>query len=250
MVENLSRLLLLGCSQRKRLDEGTLPAIDRYDGPTFRLLRRYLRQSSILPLDVVVLSAKYGLISSDYPLPYYDQRITKEQATALHLQVITQFMNLLDKKVYTNLLICLGKAYFGALSGYEAIIPNSLKVSVAAGGMGRKLSTLHTWLYGNNLRLQTNSVSTTNTRDKKVCIKGIEVNLTQNQILDVARRGIIAGDKKATCYQSWYVSIDETRISPKWLVSQITGLSVSSFHTDIARRTLSKLGIPVHCDLD
>jgi hypothetical protein len=39
------RMLILACSRRKRPDEGLLPAIERYDGPAFRVLRRFLRKS-------------------------------------------------------------------------------------------------------------------------------------------------------------------------------------------------------------
>ena len=37
-------MLILACSRRKRPDEGLLPAIERYDGPTFCVLRRFLRE--------------------------------------------------------------------------------------------------------------------------------------------------------------------------------------------------------------
>jgi hypothetical protein len=36
------RMLILACSQRKLLDEGLLPAVERYDDPAFRVLRRFL----------------------------------------------------------------------------------------------------------------------------------------------------------------------------------------------------------------
>jgi len=38
------RLLILSCSQRKRPDPSLLPAIERYNGPPFQVLRRYLRE--------------------------------------------------------------------------------------------------------------------------------------------------------------------------------------------------------------
>ena len=37
------RLLILSCSQRKRPDRVLLPALERYDGPVFRMLRKFLR---------------------------------------------------------------------------------------------------------------------------------------------------------------------------------------------------------------
>jgi hypothetical protein len=42
------RMLILACSRRKRPDEGLLPAIERYDGPAFRMVRRFLREMPAL----------------------------------------------------------------------------------------------------------------------------------------------------------------------------------------------------------
>jgi len=241
--KDLSRLLLLSCSQRKKFDEELLPAIDRYDGPAYHVLRRYLRQDSTLSVDVRILSAKYGLIPANYYLPYYDRRLTKEQSDKLHYQVITELETVLSSKSYTNLLICLGRDYLETIYDYEAIIPNGLSVQVATGGIGRKLSVLYDWLYGDLSNLETNQdlASTKGT----VRIRGVEVTLTSEQILDVARQAIATKDRGATHCQSWYVQVDDQRVAPKWLVSQITGLPVSNFVTDDARRVLTRLGVEV-----
>jgi hypothetical protein len=145
--KSLSKLLLLACSQRKRVDVEVMRAIDRYDGPSFRLLRRFLRQTLISSVDIEILSAKYGLISTDYPLPYYDCRMTQKQSNILNSQVIADLKDSLHSKAYTNFLIWLGRDYLETISGYEAIIPRGLTVQIATGGIGRKLSILHDWLY-------------------------------------------------------------------------------------------------------
>ena len=36
-------LLIVACSQRKQFDAGLLSAIERYDGPTFQVLRKWQR---------------------------------------------------------------------------------------------------------------------------------------------------------------------------------------------------------------
>lgn len=60
------QLLVLGCSQTKRDAPGLLPAIDRYDGSSYRVLRSYLRDCDWPEqLSVAILSAKYGL-GKDY----------------------------------------------------------------------------------------------------------------------------------------------------------------------------------------
>jgi hypothetical protein len=152
----LSRLLILGCSKRKKFNEGLLPAIDRYDGPAYRVLHSYLKQSLSLPVDLRILSAKYGLIPASYCLPYYDFRMTKEQSGKLRYQVTTELEAILNSKTYANLLMCLGKDYLEAIYGYESIIADGLTVQVAQGGLGKKLSILRNWLYGDSSNLQDN----------------------------------------------------------------------------------------------
>lgn len=52
------RLLILSCSRRKRSDRGLLPALERYDGPTYRVMNKFLRvnPSGTQSLDVYILS--------------------------------------------------------------------------------------------------------------------------------------------------------------------------------------------------
>ena len=40
------RLLLLGCSQKKHPRLSTMPAFQRYEGPAYRVFRRFLREHS------------------------------------------------------------------------------------------------------------------------------------------------------------------------------------------------------------
>jgi hypothetical protein len=77
-------LVVLGCSATKVEAEGSLPAIDLYDGPLFRVLRSYLRNFQWPDrLSVAVLSAKYGIIGGLSNITTYDQRMTRERATEL-----------------------------------------------------------------------------------------------------------------------------------------------------------------------
>lgn len=238
----IDRLLLIACSQRKRTDSGLLPAIDRYDGPSFRVLRRYLRNSNS-PIDVRILSAEYGLISSGYLIPYYDQRMTARRAKILHPRVISDLEALLSNKSYENFLLCLGRYYLKSIEGYENFVPGNMTVKEAAGGLGRKLSVLHDWLYGSSSKLK--NFEPIPSLMQKVCIRGIEISLTSEQIIEVARKAIPLRGNKAMQCQSWYVQIDHQSIAPKWLVSQITGLPVNRFSTEEARRVLTQLGVKV-----
>lgn len=236
------KLLLIACSQRKRTDAGLLHAIDRYDGPSFRVLRRYLRSSN-LPIDIWILSAEYGLISSDHLLPYYDQRMTVGRARVLHSRIISDLEIILSNKPYKNFLICLGRDYLESIKGYENLVPDNISVKEAAGGLGRKLSILHDWLYDSSSRLK--KIEHIPSLKGKVSLRGIEINLTSKQIIEVARKAIALEKKKVTQCQSWYVRVDNQLIAPKWLVSQITGLPVNQFVTEEACRVLTQLGVQV-----
>lgn len=78
------QLVVLGCSATKVATQGLLPAINLYDGPTFRVLRSFLRDYDWpQSLSVAVLSAKYGMIGGLSPIATYDQRMTSDQAAKL-----------------------------------------------------------------------------------------------------------------------------------------------------------------------
>jgi hypothetical protein len=84
----MQRLLVISCSQRKTLGNGLVPAVDRYDGPAFRVLRKYLRELPDPGLRVLILSAKFGLIEAERKLPYYDHRLTRQEALAMRPKVV------------------------------------------------------------------------------------------------------------------------------------------------------------------
>lgn len=238
-------LLIIACSRRKRSEGDLLPAIERYDGPAFRVLRRFLHSQPSAPLDIYVLSAKYGLIPSDELIPDYDQKMTAERSRQLQLEVIAKFEDILNVKSYQKLCLCLGRDYFLALDKYDMLLKSGLAVQIATGSLGKKLTTLHDWLYGKPSEL---AIGEASTLTGKACLKGIEVTMTPTEVLDVARQALAYGKGNPTSYQSWYVLVDEQRVSPKWVVSLLTELPVRDFHSSAARRMLQQLGIRVYVE--
>nr|WP_275974366.1 DUF6884 domain-containing protein [Argonema galeatum] len=236
-------MLIVACSQRKRSDADLLPAIERYDGPVFRLLRRFLRKQPAAPLDIYILSAKFGLISSEYLIPDYDRRMTKTHSRQLQPEVIAKFEEILNVKSYQKLCLCLGRDYFLALDKYDILIKSGLSVRIATGSLGKKLATLHDWLYGKPPEL---AIGQAIALQGKACLKRIEVAMTPAQVLDVARQALAEGKGNPASYQSWYVLVGDRRVSPKWVVSLLTGLPVSDFHSSAARRMLQQLGVEIY----
>lgn len=75
------------CSKQKTTDEGEVPAIQRYQSQ--RIAQVNLK-ATIDGCPFFILSGKYGIIPSDYPLPYYDHLLTPDEVDAMSNQVGSQ----------------------------------------------------------------------------------------------------------------------------------------------------------------
>ena len=134
------QLIVLGCSAVKRKSESVLPAISLYDGPTFRVLRSFLRQfhwpSS---LSVAVLSAKYGIIGCLSPIATYNQRMTRERAAELN-EVISATLRGWSGS-HTRIDLILGQDYLVGISP-ELFRGDAASMKVVDGPIGMKLNRL------------------------------------------------------------------------------------------------------------
>ena len=238
------RLLILSCSQRKHSSPSLLPALERYDGPAFRVINKFMRVCPFEAqfLDIYILSAKFGLIPSSQLIPNYDHRMTLQKVRELQLPTLTELKKILVDRQYDELFISMGKDYLRVLAGYESLIPANLKVIISTGVMGRKQADLCNWLHRDSLVSPDNHMEII--QQGKTYIRDVKISLTPNQVMDVARLAI-AEEQNIPKYQVWYVQVDDQQVSPKWLVSKLTGLPVSAFHTNEARRVLQQLGIEV-----
>lgn len=142
----MSRLLIIACSEKKLPAKGQLPAIERYDGPAFRVLRKYLREMAPPALTVLILSARYGLIPSDRPIPDYDCRISPGSARKMRARVLETLRDALSGQRWNAVGICAGHDYRAALDGLSELLPAGARIDVLAGGLGPRLTALRNWL--------------------------------------------------------------------------------------------------------
>ncbi|MBE9195800.1 hypothetical protein IQ219_10905 [Synechocystis sp. LEGE 06083] len=241
-------LLLISCSRKKIVSGNNMPAIERYDGPAFRLLRRFLAQKEASYLDIYILSAKFGIIPYDTPIPNYDEKLTKNKIKEISGQSRSIFREILNSQQYTKLHISAGKQYLHLIDGYQKYARDNLQVEVATGSIGRKLSHLRYWLYGDLPQKENYKVQTQETSVRIATFKGVSYSLTYEEIYLKAKNSIDAGIGRPFSYESWYILIGEEKISTKWLVSQLTGLPVGQFHSIAARKFLGQLGVVVYSD--
>ena len=139
-------LLLISCSERKVLTPEPLPAIDRYDGPTYRTLRK-MRREGDLPagLEILIISAKYGLLPSDAPIEDYNRRMTPLRASQLRPIIQEELQSWMDRTQggYDQVFINLGKDYMRTLQGFHWGLTTTF---CASGGIGQRVSQMKTWL--------------------------------------------------------------------------------------------------------
>jgi hypothetical protein len=139
-------LVILSCSQRKRSDPGLMPAIERYDGASFRVLRKAKREGYWPEhLDALILSAKYGLLEPEALIEDYDSRMTRDRAIALQPAVTADLNRRLAQLGYHEVFINLGQNYLIAI-GEPAEVFNDLPVIYARGRIGERMRQLKMWL--------------------------------------------------------------------------------------------------------
>jgi hypothetical protein len=124
-----------------------VPAWELYDGVAFRVVKRAQRQAHFpTDIDILILSARYGLISPDRQIASYDQRMTRAVVEDQARRNRDLLCSLLRKRCYKEVLVCLGRTYLSALDPFDAWLPDGVPVILAEGGIGRKMQQLKQWL--------------------------------------------------------------------------------------------------------
>jgi hypothetical protein len=141
------RLLILSCSKAKRRVNGRVAALNLYDGPAFRVLRRFfLISDDVTNLDVLILSARYGFISPEKPIATYDQRMrSDDEWTTAKLR--SQFTAMTVEKNYSEVFINLGLDYLSRLPDVASILHGRPVIHTAQGRIGEKLHDMKEWLF-------------------------------------------------------------------------------------------------------
>lgn len=140
-------LLIVACSQRKVPTARLLPAIQRYDGVNFRVIAKAKREGYWPDnLDVLILSAKYGLIGPAALISDYDLPMTRKRAKELRWQVGVDLDGELGEIAYREVFVNLGKVYLVALALSSELKALDGRVRYATGGIGQKMSEMKAWI--------------------------------------------------------------------------------------------------------
>ncbi|OGR24297.1 MAG: hypothetical protein A2139_04935 [Desulfobacca sp. RBG_16_60_12] len=243
------RLLILKCSARKRGPHEPIAALERYDGPLWRVLRAWLRNNpSLAPdLDVYALSAAFGLIPAGQLIQWYDQTMSPERASELRPRILAILGELMQRP-YVAACFGLSRRYLRAIEGWDAVVQPGLEITVTDGALGVKLGQLGAWLDGRPWQASTSRRKPIRAPTKprgRAKIAGVEVAMRREEVLDRARAALTAGVGGADRFRDWYILVDGQRVAPKWLVSQIIGLPTIRFSAGQARMFLRQLGLDI-----
>ena len=234
----LTSLVILGCGQRKRQTSRLLPAIDRYDGPVFRVLRKHTREAPENPTDACILSGRFGLIPGTLPIPRYDHPVAHTDYAALRTRVETQLKQTLEEIQPERVFVSVGSQYWPLLEGSLAREVAPAKLAVATGGIGGRASQLAHWL-----RLGEGRDTTSAGACGEATLLGTTVRLSRAEVLRRATDALLSAPVAARRFETWYVAVGHERVAPKWLVSLLFNKSVSRFRTADARRVLQRFGV-------
>lgn len=233
-------LVILGCSQRKRQTSRLLPAVDRYDGPLFRVLRRRIREKPEGAPQTHILSARFGLIPGNALIPRYNRSFPRYDHSALRELVERQVERVLHDIRPERVFASVGLRYWPLIEKplARAVPPHGLVIG--KGGIGGRASQLAHWL-----RPEGHVPEVTRPRHPKgeATLLSATIRLSRAEIIERARAALATTPREARRFETWYVPVDEERVAAKWLVGLLFRRPVHKFRTADARRVLSLLGV-------
>jgi hypothetical protein len=95
---------------------------------------------------ILILSARFGLLHAESPIPNYNLRLTKAGALALRGQVREALSDVLSSGGCAKSFINLGHDYLAALPLEPKVTGQLGEITYAQGGIGKRLAQMKAWL--------------------------------------------------------------------------------------------------------
>lgn len=134
----MTSLLIQSCSATKEPADAPVPAIDLYDGYFFKIIKKALRADQFQPgLDIIIISAKHGVVEPEEKIGYYDQRMDTERAEELKKRVVNSITGKVSENGYDKVWVNLGKDYLPAIDGIQNKVDVPVEI-IEGSGIGMK----------------------------------------------------------------------------------------------------------------
>lgn len=139
-------LLILACSARKAANVPRGTAWDVYDGRVYQVLKKLLRDHPGWEgvLDILIVSARHGVIEPGRVIDAYDDRLTPARAAGLARRSALQIRRLVEGHEYRSAHANLGRDYRAAVPELAALLAPT-PIDWASGGIGARNARTREW---------------------------------------------------------------------------------------------------------
>lgn len=151
----MRRLIIVSASLRRSKEPlDPIPAIDRFNGVYFRIIKKYKREGKLQDTDCIIVSKKFGIIYPTEKVPYYEpDHINKfghldmngNQIRKLRRKNLAKLKEIFATTEYSEIFVNVGKEFMELIKGFEKL--TSAKIIYASGrGLGPKAQHLKKWI--------------------------------------------------------------------------------------------------------
>ena len=147
------KLLIMPPSYRRNTSEKELPALQRYDGVLYRVLRKALREKTLEDLDILILTEDLRLVKAEEKIPFkppIGQKWSGWGPAEIPDKVKEDNLEFLKKlsstRKYDEIFIALGMKFRKAIEGIENIFPKTKIIYIQGRGLGEYAKMLKEWL--------------------------------------------------------------------------------------------------------
>jgi cytoplasmic iron level regulating protein YaaA (DUF328/UPF0246 family) len=146
----LRRLVIVSASQRRVLDPNPIPAIERFDGVYFRILRKYLREGKMKDVSILVVSDRYGILEANDLVPFHPASDkTKEVTQDMWASNLAKLKETFKKTSYSEIYVVCGQKFQAFIKGFEDF--TNVPVTYCYGrGLGPKARSLKDWIFAHS----------------------------------------------------------------------------------------------------
>jgi len=146
----MPKLLILGPSYRRNPSPEPLPAIERYDGLFYRIVRKYIDKLKEKDIDVIIVTEDLDVVTPETKLPYKPPvgeswktlpPIEKDPEKIKLLRI--QILKLIERRRYEEIFVALNRYYQALLPDLAAYTG---KIIASFRGIGPKAQALKQWL--------------------------------------------------------------------------------------------------------
>jgi hypothetical protein len=112
--------------------------MERYDGYFFRIIKKAIDGGALRDdIDIVILSAEFGLLDLDDSIPMYDRQMTSKRAGELREDVLSSLVSRVRTGEYDTLVVNMAKEYQRAIEGIDSKLEIDIN-RIRGGGIGAK----------------------------------------------------------------------------------------------------------------